>query len=79
MCKQETLIGLPKIPFPSPKHECPICLMSKFSHPPKGKTINTNHLAPGELLLIDFGFWDIQSHRGFTTMFLIIDAKTRML
>jgi hypothetical protein len=79
MCKQNTLQGLPTTPFPQPKHECPICLMSKFSHPPKGKTIDTNHIEPGELLHIDFSFWDTQSHRGFTTMLLIIDAKTRML
>jgi hypothetical protein len=53
--------------------------MSKFSHPPTGKTLNTDHLHQGELLHLDFSFWDIRSHRGFTSTLLIIDAKTRML
>jgi hypothetical protein len=48
--------------------------MSKFSHPPKGPTTNTDHLSPGQLLHIDFGFWDIVSHPGFSSMLLIIDA-----
>jgi hypothetical protein len=50
--------------------------MSKFSHPPKGPTKQIDHLL---LLHIDFGFLDTASHRGFTSMLLIIDAKTRML
>jgi hypothetical protein len=79
MCKQNTIHGLPTTLPRDIKHECPVCLMSKFSHPPKGKTTNTDMLRPGELLHIDFGFWDLTSHRGFTTMLLIIDAKTRML
>jgi len=79
MCCSSTLLGLPRIPLPSCKHQCPICLMSKFSHPPKGSTTNTDNLSPGQLLHIDFGFWDIVSHRGFSSMLLIIDAKTRML
>ena len=79
MCRLNTLHGLPPNLSRNDNRECPICLMSKFSHPPKGKTINTEALHPGELLHIDFGFWDIPSHRGFTSMLLIIDAKTRML
>jgi len=79
MCRQETLSGLPKQPFPPHHAECPICLMSKFAHPPKGKTLSTDHLTPGELLHIDYSFWDLPSIRGFTSMLLIIDAKTRML
>jgi hypothetical protein len=79
MCRSSTLLGLPRKPLPPYKHQCHICLMSKFSHPPKGPTTNTDKLSPGQLLHIDFGFWDIVSHRGFSSMLLIIDAKTRML
>ncbi len=79
MCRRSTLLGLPRKPFPPCTHQCPICLMSKFSHPPKGQTTSTNHLTPGQLLHLDFGFWDLTSHRGFSSMLLIIDAKTRML
>ncbi len=79
MCRQGTLTGLPKRALPLPHTECPICLMSKFVHPPKGKTISTEHLHPGELIHIHFSFWDTTSIRGFTSMLLIIDAKTRMI
>jgi hypothetical protein len=79
MCRKSTLLGLPKQPFPSSPKQCPVCIMSKFSHPPKGHTTNTDNLLPGQLLHLDFGFWDTPSHRGFTSMLLIIDAKTRML
>jgi hypothetical protein len=53
--------------------------MSEFAHPPKGKTNSTDHLKPGELLNLDFSFCDIPSIRGFHSMLLIIDTKTRML
>lgn len=79
MCRNSTLLGLPRKPFPPCTKHCPVCLMSKFSHPPKGPTASTSHLLPGQLLHIDFGFWDLPSHRGFSSMLLIIDAKTRML
>jgi hypothetical protein len=45
----------------------------------KGKTYDTAALAPGALLHMDFAFWDVVSHRGFTAMLTIIDAKTRTL
>jgi len=56
LCHSSTLFGLPRKPLPSCKHQCPICLMSKFSHPPKGPTTNTDHLSPGQLLHIDLVF-----------------------
>lgn len=79
MCHQNKLLGLPKTPLPHTTQECPICLMSKFQHPPKGKTTDTTNLAPGVLLYIDFTSWDIPSRCGFTSILIIVDAKTRML
>jgi hypothetical protein len=79
MCRSSTLLGLPRKLLPTNTHQCPICLMSKFSHPPKGQTISTDHFLPGQLLHIDFSFCGIISHRGFSSMLLIIDAKTGML
>ncbi len=79
MCQNGSLQGLPKRPFPQANKVCPICVKAKFSHPPKGHTVDTTHLRRGELLHIDFAFWDITSLRGFTSMLSIIDAKTRML
>jgi hypothetical protein len=66
MCRQETLSGLPKLPLPLNHAECPICLMSKFANPPKGKTLSTDHLHPGKLLHIDYSFWDLSTfHQRF--------------
>jgi hypothetical protein len=56
MCQQQTIIGLPIQPLPQDTNKCPVCLMSKFSHQPRGKTITTDHLQPGELLHLDFTF-----------------------
>jgi hypothetical protein len=79
MCHTSTLLGLPQKPFTPFTQQCPIFLMSKFSHPPKVPTTSTDNLSPGQLLQIDFGFWDLLSHRGFSSMLLIIDAETCML
>jgi hypothetical protein len=76
MCRNSTLLGLPRKPFLPCTHQCPICLMSKFSHPPKGKTTSTSHLSPGQLLHIDFGFWDITSRCFFfPACFLLLMQK----
>jgi hypothetical protein len=79
MCCQQTLLGLPKRPLPQPTQVCPICIKAKFKHPPKGSTMPTTHLAKGEYLHLDYAFWDIPSIRNFTSMLVIVDAKTRML
>jgi hypothetical protein len=79
MCKNQTLLGLPKRPFPSCPRVCPVCIKTKFIHPPKGKTVDTSHLSSGEYLHMDFAFWDIPSIHHFSGMLVIIDAKTRML
>ncbi len=41
--------------------------------------MSTDHLSKGEYLHLDFAFWDIPSIRHFTSMLVIVDAKTRML
>lgn len=79
MCRHQTLLGLPKRRLPLDLPVCPICVKAKFTHPPKGKTLDTTHLTKGEYLHMDFAFWDLPSLRHFTGMLVIIDAKTRML
>ncbi len=79
MCQHGSLLGLPKKPFPTTTTICPVCIKAKFSHPPKGRTLDTSTLPRGALLHIDFAFWDVTSLRGFTSMLCIIDAQTRML
>ena len=81
MCKQQTLIGLPKVK-PKRHHEachCTICILTKGKNRNKGKTIDTSDLEPGNMLHIDITFFDITSFRGFNSSLNIIDAKSRKL
>jgi hypothetical protein len=50
--------------------------MGKLTRATKGKICDTSSLTPGSLLHMDFGFWDVPSHRGFMAVLVIIDAKT---
>jgi hypothetical protein len=77
-CKQN-LTGLPTIPPPRYDCECPVCVLANMMQSRKGKTIGTSHLQSGEVLYMDFAFWDVLSHRGFSAIFMIIDANTRVL
>jgi hypothetical protein len=79
MCQQQSFLGLPKRPFPPRSCPCTICIPAKFTHPPKVKTTTYTLTCKGELLHIDFSFWNETSIRGFSSLLSIIDGKTRML
>lgn len=81
MCKDQTLLNLPNKLKPKNKNECPciICIKAKFNHPPRGITQSTDSILPGALLHMYFKFYNVVSIRGFTSVFTIIDAKTRKL
>ena len=81
MCSKQILRDLPS---KTKSHanvlcNCTICFRSKFNHPNRGMTVNTDNLKKGNLLHIDFQFYDIVSIRGFSSILSIIDAKTRKL
>jgi hypothetical protein len=79
MCRKKTVQGLPKRPPPRYDFDCAICSLGKMTREIKGKSCDIAALSPGALLHMDFAFWDVVSHRGFTAMLTIIDAKTRTL
>jgi hypothetical protein len=58
---------------------CVICISAKFTHPPKVKESSFKLTSRGQLLHIDFSFWNIISIRGFSSVLSIIDGKDRML
>jgi hypothetical protein len=62
LCRRQTLLGLPKIPPPRYDYDCPIFRFAKTTQANKGKTVNTSNPKPGELLHMDFVFWDVLSH-----------------
>lgn len=81
MCTKSTLQDLPKHPKECTQtlYNCTICYRTKFNHPEKGHTHPTDNLEKGELLQVDFEFYDIPSICGFISVFTIIDANTRKL
>jgi hypothetical protein len=79
MCHKQSLLGLPHRPFPPRSCPCAICITTKFTHPPKVKATLTQITRRGELLHIDFSFWNVTSIHGFTSLLSINDGKDRML
>ena len=43
-----------------------------------GTIVDTNNLQPGELLHLEFGFYNITSIRGFTKITTVVCANKRM-
>jgi hypothetical protein len=79
MCHEQTIVRLTRVPPPHYEYDCPFCSLGKLPQFRKGKTASTDTLKPGELLHIDFAFWDITSRCMFTSVLAIIEAKTRMI
>ena len=46
---------------------------------PKGTTVDTGNLQPGELIHMEFDFYNVTSIRGFTSMLTVVCANTRIL
>ena len=46
---------------------------------PKVTTVDTNDLQPGELIHMDFVFYNVNYNNGFTSMINVVFTKTRML
>ena len=81
MCKQQTLIGLPKTK-PKRHHAsciCAICTITKQKNRNKGKTVDTSSYTLGQVIHLDLTFFDTPSIRGFNSVLNIIDAKSRKL
>ena len=82
MCKRNILTDLPQLPGADIVLlvcNCWICWKDSLSATPKGMTMNTDSLIPGELIYIDFFFVDVVSIRGFSAVLVVVDAKTRRL
>ena len=46
---------------------------------PKVKTVGTTNLQPGELIHMDFAFYNVTSIRGLTSMLTVLCEKTKMI
>jgi len=79
MCRHQTLLGLPKQPFPPCTCPCIICITTKTVHPARAKITSVTLTTRGQLLHLDFSFWNVVSIRGFTSLLSVIDSKDQML
>ena len=80
MCHHQTLYGFPNnCPKKMHKAPCTIYYTSKITTINKGKTVNTSNLQPGELIHMEFAFYNFTSIRSFTSIITVVCAKTRML
>ena len=80
MCKKQTIIGLPtrmSARLLKDGRICWICNAAVTIDLPRGPTMSTEFLRPGELIHMDFYFMNVTSIRGFTCVLNIVDAKTR--
>ena len=46
---------------------------------PKGTTVDTTKFQPGELMHVDFAFYNVTSIHGFNYILIVVSAKTRIL
>ena len=73
MYRHQTLDGLPKQrPNKINKALCTICYILKMTTLPKGKTVGTSKLHLGELIHMDFSFYNVTSIRGFTSIITVV-------
>ena len=61
------------------KAPCTICYIAKMTTSPKRTTADTNNLQPGELIHIDFAFYNVTSIPGFTSISTVVCTKTIMI
>ena len=80
MWHNQNLIVLPKH-CPDKLNNSPwtIWYTSKMKNSPKGTTVDTTNLQPGELIHMDFDFYNMTSIRGFTSMLTVVCENNRMI
>ena len=82
MAKLDILLDLPKRKSKRYKKQncrCIICWKASTVNLPKGITMTTSNLRPGELIHMDFCFLEETSIRNFTCALIIVDAKVRKM
>ena len=54
-------------------------LYRKYENPPKGKTVGTTNLQPGEPIQMDFDFYNVTYICWFASMLTVVGEKNRMI
>ena len=77
MCRHQTLNGLPKhCPNKINKAPCTIWYTAEMTNVNKGTIFDTINLQPGELIHMEFSFYNVTSISGFISMLTVVCAKT---
>ena len=80
MCLHQTLTGLPRyFPKKTTATPCTVCYKEKMIIYPKGKKIDTTNLQPGEILYLDFAFYNITLICGCTNILTVVCNNTRII
>ena len=80
MCHNKTLDGLQKnCTNKIHTSTCTIYYTAKTTTIIKGTTVDTSNLQPGELIHMEFVFYNVTSIHGFTSMITPVCAKTGMI
>jgi len=67
------------IPFQRKNFHSLFVFHLKTVHSPRAKITSVTLTTRGQLLHVDFSFWNVVSLRGFTSLLSVIDGKERML
>lgn len=76
MVKHESLTHMPTS-VADLDHPCPICIRCKLPKLRRNPSQSTAHLKPGEMLQMDFSFFNKQSIRGFTSYLSCLCVATK--
>ena len=82
MAKLDIILDLPKRKSKKYRKQhcrCVICWKASTVNLPKGITVDTTSLRPGELIHMDFCFLEETSIRQFTCALVVVDAKVRKM
>ena len=80
MCRHQTLYGLQKhCPKKIHKAPCRIFYTSKKTTINKGTKVGTSKLQPGELVHMEFDFYNVTSIHSFISVLKVVCAKTIMI
>ena len=69
-----SLEHMPKVSLP--RTPCPICLIVKNTRLPKNKETNMPNFKPGQLMMMDFGYFSTTSIRGYCAYFSVTCQAT---
>ena len=80
ICHHQNLTGLPKHCHKNINEApCTVCFTEKNRICPKGATVYTTKLLPGDLMHVYFAFYNVTYIRGITSVLTVVCENTRII